>query len=53
MFSFEEKVDWLVEFYECAGFADFYNRVVKHMSREAIEASFADIEDYVVEIEGI
>jgi hypothetical protein len=43
LFDFDTKVDAITEYFECAGFDDFYNRVVKNMSRESIEDSFHEL----------
>ena len=40
--TIEEMIDELEEFYECAGFADFYERVLKNMSEENIRAYYAE-----------
>jgi len=50
--TLEEMIDELVEFYECAGFEDYYERVLKNLDESAIrrhyEETFAE-EDMVLE----
>jgi hypothetical protein len=50
--TLEEMIDELVEFYECAGFEDYYERVLKNMDELAIrkhyEETFAE-EDMILE----
>lgn len=43
LFDFDTKVDIITEHAEYAGFADYYNRVVKNMSKESIEKSFHEL----------
>lgn len=51
--TLEEMIDELVEFYECAGLEDYYERVLKNMDESAIrkhyEETFAE-EDMVLEV---
>lgn len=32
----------LIEYYECAGFSDFYNRVLKHKTKEEIVVMYKE-----------
>lgn len=53
--TLEEMIDELVEFYECAGLEDYYERVLKNLDESAIrklyEETFAE-EDMVLEAWG-
>ena len=40
MFDLEAMISELGEYYKCAGFADFYNKVLKDMSEEEIKEYF-------------
>lgn len=48
--TIEDMIADLEEYYECAGFVDFYERVLKDMSEEQIkkyyEKTFQSKEDY-------
>lgn len=38
----EDMVEELTEYCECAGFADFYNRVLKHKTKEEIVVMYKE-----------
>ena len=52
--SVEDMISELEEYYECAGFADFYERVLKDMSEEQIrkyyDDTFHNIPDHELEM---
>ena len=40
--NLDDMIAELEEFYECAGFEDYYERVLKNMSEEKIRAYYAE-----------
>ena len=40
MFDLQDMISELEEYYECAGFADIYDKVLKDMSEEEIKDYF-------------
>ena len=50
--TLEEMIDELVEFYECAGFEDYYERGLKNMDEAAIRQHYEETfteEDMILE----
>ena len=41
--SVEDMTEYVEEYYECAGFADFYERVLKNASEENIREMYLEI----------
>ena len=43
--SIGDMTEYLEEYYECAGFADFYERVLKKATPEAIREMYFDLKE--------